>query len=102
MIERCSTPRAHCYVCFKPQNSCICHAIQKIKNQTHIVILQHPHEYTHPLGTARIARLSLSNITIDTCWNDLKSHRVEKKIAQLQDAALLYPSPNAVELNTLS
>lgn len=88
--------RAACYVCFKPQVACICATIEPVANRTGIVVLQHPRERFHPIGTTRIARLALRQVRVESCapWADADAIR-----ARLPDgAALLYPGPEAPNL----
>jgi DTW domain-containing protein YfiP len=91
--------RAACYACFKPQVACICATIEPVANRTGIVILQHPRERFHPIGTTRIARLALRRVRVESCapWTDGDPVR-----ARLPgDAALLYPTTGALDLTAL-
>ena len=93
------SPRLVCYQCFKPQVACICGSIERVANQTGIIILQHPRERFHAIGTARIARLALENVRVEPCsqWADSSAIR-----AQLPPrTALLYPTVDARDLATL-
>ena len=56
--------RQRCYVCFRPLESCFCHAIPSIANRTHVLILQHVKERFHPFNTARIVKQALQNSTL--------------------------------------
>jgi DTW domain-containing protein YfiP len=92
-------PRLECYQCFKPQVACICASIERVANHTGIIILQHPRERFHAIGTVRIARLALENLRVEACspWEDSSAIR-----AQLPEGtALLYPTAGARELATL-
>lgn len=92
-------PRLACYHCFKPQVACICASIERVANETGIIILQHPRERFHAIGTARIARLALASVRVERCspWLDASALR-----AQLpEQTALLYPAAGARELITL-
>jgi DTW domain-containing protein len=92
-------PRLECYQCFKPQVACICGSIERVANQTGIIILQHPRERFHAIGTVRIARLALENVRVEACspWVDSSAIR-----AQLPErTALLYPTIGARDLATL-
>ena len=91
--------RAACYACFKPQVACICASIEPVANRTGIVILQHPRERFHPVGTTRIARLALRRVRVEACapWADSDAVR-----SRLPDgAALLYPVATATDLAAL-
>jgi DTW domain-containing protein YfiP len=85
-------PRPYCYRCHKPSVLCVCD-VPVVRNRTHVVILQHPRERQHPLGTERLARLGLASCTVHIAW------QVEVSADMIPaGAALLYPSPHAVEL----
>ena len=91
--------RVACYQCFKPQVACICASIEPVANQTGIIILQHPRERFHAVGSVRIAQLALAKIHVEPCtpWADgsaLRAHLPEQ-------TALLYPAAGACELTTL-
>lgn len=91
--------RPACYRCFKPQVACICASIEPVTNRTGIVILQHPHERFHALGTVRILRLGLAQVRVEPCapWED----QPETRTRLPERTALLYPSPEARDLGTL-
>lgn len=90
--------RDTCYECRRPKAVCICSTIENVDNQSHVVILQHPSESRHPLGSAKIAQLCLNRITL------LKgeSFTLDKKlnyILENENCYLLYPYENAQELS---
>lgn len=91
--------RPSCYTCFKPRVACICAAIQRVDNRTGIIVLQHPRERLHPIGTARIARLGLANVRIESCSQWIDASAIRDRLPQR--TALLYPSEDARELSTL-
>ncbi|MCH2108934.1 MAG: DTW domain-containing protein [Polyangiaceae bacterium] len=93
--------RDTCYRCFRPQALCWCQALSPIEPHTQIVIVQHPREQFHPLNTARIVELSLPNSTV------IRSgfQNIEKDLLDLQlpkNTALLYPSPDAIDLESIA
>jgi DTW domain-containing protein YfiP len=92
-------PRPVCYRCFKPRRACICASIQRVANQTGIIILQHPHERFHPIGTVRIARLGLAKVRVEACapWADGSALCAQPPAR----TALLYPTVGARELAAL-
>jgi DTW domain-containing protein YfiP len=92
--------RTNCYRCFKPEVACICDSIEQVLNRTGIIILQHPRERFHPIGTARIARLALAKVRVEPCapWSD--GSVIQSKLPP--QTALLYPAPGARNLATLS
>ncbi len=67
-----------------------------VRNRTRVVILQHPRERQHPLGTERLARLGLASCAVHIAWDvSVTADMIPP------GAALLYPSPEAVELTEL-
>jgi DTW domain-containing protein YfiP len=92
--------RTACYACFKPQVACICDSIEPVANRTGIVILQHPRERFHPIGTTRIARLALHRVRVECLapWADGAAVRARVP----HGAALLYPTADAPDLATLA
>jgi DTW domain-containing protein YfiP len=88
--------RPVCYRCFKPRVTCICALIKTVANRTGIIILQHPRERTHAIGTARIARLGLAKVRLlpFSPWAD--GEPIRSQIPE--DSALLYPAPGAGDL----
>jgi DTW domain-containing protein YfiP len=92
-------PRVVCYRCFKPQVACICESIERVANRTGIIILQHPRERFHAIGTVRIARLALENVRIEACSQWADSSAIHAQLPE--QSALLYPTARARELATL-
>jgi DTW domain-containing protein YfiP len=93
-------PRPACYRCFKPAVACICGSIERVDNRTGIIILQHPRERFHPVGTARIARLGLAKVRLEACapWTENRSVRDGLP----EGSALLYPAAGARDLAALA
>lgn len=93
-------PRATCYRCFRPESLCYCDVLQRVSNKTRVVVVQHPREQFHPLNTARIAEYSLRSSVV-------LRHRPEEMSQALRqarvsdEAAILFPSPDAEELETM-
>ncbi|CAM6125211.1 unnamed protein product [Calypogeia fissa] len=64
-LPRKPTKREFCKRCDKAASLCICHHVKTlVDNKTSIIILQHPEEKRHHLGSARIALLGLQNVEI--------------------------------------
>lgn len=82
--------RPTCYRCFRPRTFCYCGLVSSIDNRTSIVILQHPRERFHPIGTARIAQLALRNCRIEVdharCFS-----RGTRELQLPPNTGLLYP-----------
>ena len=91
--------REECYRCFRAASVCICDRVPEVDNRTGVIVLQHHREVTHPIGTARIARLGLKLVDV----------RVARRHTGLQvnsdcpaGTALLYPRPEAVTIEEMS
>jgi DTW domain-containing protein len=95
-----TTPRAVCYDCHKPQLLCICARVPRVDNRTHVVVVQHPRERLHPIGTARFAKLGLSRVRVEVAWN-AGEREAERPAWVPEGAVLLYPSPTSRDLSEL-
>jgi len=56
--------REYCSKCQRLIQSCFCKLIVPLDNIKHVIILQHPSEESHILGTAKIAELTLSRVSV--------------------------------------
>jgi DTW domain-containing protein YfiP len=89
-------PRAICARCRRPERVCYCAALPELPTRTRVVILQHPRERDMPIGTARMAALSLpgAELYVGVRWSEHPA-----LAAALADPArppiLLYPGPGA-------
>lgn len=85
--------RELCASCTRPKKTCICHLVQRTKNKTRVVVLQHPSEVKRAKGSAQLLSMSLENVDvfIGEIFNpvDLKLH--------LSTTALLYPKNHEPE-----
>jgi DTW domain-containing protein YfiP len=63
----------NCPKCEKPDNLCVCAAIEPLDNRIFTLILRHPQEQDRKLGTAKIASLQLKNSIVRTglSWANL-------------------------------
>jgi DTW domain-containing protein YfiP len=93
-------PRAVCYRCHKPQITCICRSLPRVENRTPVLVLQHPRERLHPIGTARFASLGLANARVEVAWK-AGTRETEPPAWVPEGAALLYPSRDARDLREL-
>ena len=95
--------RPSCLRCFRPTTNCICRHFSEgplVENRTGVVILQHPRERFHPLGTARIARLGLSRVRVEVSpvrRDRSLTHRLELP----PKTGLLYPHAQARRLDSV-
>lgn len=65
----------NCENCEKTPELCVCAEIQPQTTKTHILILQHPQEPDHELGSALLAHRALTNSTLKVglSWRNLKA-----------------------------
>src|SRR5690606_19540844 len=94
------TGRATCYACHRPVGHCYCADIPLVDNQTEIVILQHPRERFHPIGTARIASLGLNKVRVEIDHAHALRNG-ERSLDLAPGCGLLYPGPSSRDLATL-
>jgi len=92
--------RSRCYRCLRPTDSCYCADLPSVPTRTRVVILQHPHERTHPFGTARLARLCLPSASVHVPWAGFTG-TLEERVDVPADAVVLYPHPDAPRLDEL-
>ena len=78
-----------CPNCLKPEELCICDVVVNIPTQLEILVLQHPQEPDHELGTARLAHMCLprSTLKIGLSWANL-SAALGKKVQPSRWAVL--------------
>lgn len=94
--------RLVCYRCHKPQALCVCGDIPQVMNQTPIILLQHPRERFHPIGTARFAELGLARAEL-IVRDPETSRQLEARVAAAPERfGLLFPAPNARALSALT
>lgn len=98
-----ATPfRPFCYRCHKAQIVCVCDTVPRVENSTEIIILQHPRERFHPIGTVRFAKLGLARVRVVVDHPrerrrgaGLTDHPTEVAAGGLDGLGLLYPSRTA-------
>ncbi len=91
--------RDTCYDCLRPSSQCYCARLPRIQNRTKVLILQHPRERGHAIGTARMAHLSLANSEL---WIDYNRRFASERPPLPAGCGLLYPGPDATPLSGLS
>lgn len=99
--------RTYCLNCLKAAQACFCHEVTQFKNEIRLIILQHPTETKHPLGTAIISRLSFINSEIFIGENFNANTEVQK-ILESPQTYLLFPgdssqtiTPHRMDIKTL-
>ena len=88
--------RSFCKGCLKASSACICTTIKVINNVHRLHILQDPSEEKKALGTARILKLSLSNVQITV--GDI----FDESNFDLNNTYLLFPGEEAMTAGKLS
>lgn len=84
----------------RPEAHCICDLLPTVTTTTQVVVIQHPNERTHPFGTAKILGLALPNATVHTVYGGL-SQSLHLPLEVPADSALLYPHPDAIEVEDI-
>lgn len=93
-------PRPKCSQCCRPISSCYCAEIQPQDNHWPIWILQHPNEAKHPIGTARIAHLSLNNSQLMSATKVSEQAELAQAIVDSQPL-VVFPSKNSIPLSEI-
>jgi DTW domain-containing protein YfiP len=94
------TKRQACQRCDSPLNRCLCHTLTNIDNLWPVHILQHNNESKHPLGTAKIAQLSLRQCQIHISKVTADHERFIAPILSSKPL-LIFPSENSCELESI-
>lgn len=91
--------RTVCLHCRRPERVCWCSHVTPIETKTRVVLLQHPRERDVPIGTARMANLSLPNseLHVGVRWSGSKA-LADALSDPERPAALLYPGDDAVDV----
>ena len=93
--------RQSCTRCNSPLNRCLCHTISVIDNHWPIHILQHSNESNHPLGTAKIAKLSLRQCEVNISKITAEHERVIETILSAKPI-LIFPTANSLPIESIS
>lgn len=59
-------PRRYCQNCFKPEAACVCRWVSPQDSCLPVLILRHPDEAQHAIGTARLVELGLKRAHVET------------------------------------
>jgi DTW domain-containing protein YfiP len=102
-IKKIIENREICYKCYRPQTSCMCKYITKIKTNTKFIILMHPKEFRKTKnGTGHFTNLSLVNseifIGIDFTNNDKINSLIDD---EKNNCFILYPDKDSINLNNM-
>lgn len=93
-----SEPRPECFRCMKPERMCLCDRIPCLPNRTHVVVVQHPRERAHPIGTARFVELGLGSSEVIVA-HGLDAGRAMQALDGRR-AVLLHPSATSRSLDS--
>lgn len=92
--------RPYCYRCDKPKSMCLCARLTPVDNTVGIHVLQHPAERRHAIGTTRIVQLGLAKVAVHL-MEQREGSAATKPVVFPPGTGLLYPSPEAQELDDL-
>ena len=90
--ERHSSRREICRRCLQPRLNCYCAALAPQESQTRWIFLQHPGEARNPVGTARMAHLSLPGSRLFVGVDFSLERRLLALIAASERPAVLFPA----------
>lgn len=95
--------RSTCDICHFSTKTCVCSYVTspKLSNQTRIIVLQHPSEVTVAKNTVRLLKLQLSAIEVYV-GESPSDFKVPQEIARTYNCGLLYPAPNAINVESIS
>ena len=93
--------RPTCYRCHRPASACLCARIKPVANQPEIIILQHPDEVRHAIGSAIIADLSLQRCVRHVGEDFSSDDRINRIIEQHgKDVFVVFPTRHAMSLSS--
>lgn len=99
-------PRHKCPACYRPPAYCYCSRIRQVVNSWPVFIMQDVREAKHPIGTARIAALSLSQaemVTLDPDAPEQSRDLLTNLFSRpLNNPALIYPGDQARPVSNLN
>lgn len=93
--------REYCYQCQFPKSTCVCAAVFPLKNDTNVVILQHPKEATHAKNTVKLLALCLQNIFVFK-GVDRDDFKPAMQFIKQHHCVVVYPCENSVSIQDLS
>jgi len=92
--------RSICSRCTRPVKVCYCHTLSAVHNRWPIHILQHPKESKHPIGTARIAELSLSQCILQV-GEKFTLESIRNIRSEFNDFVVVYPGEDSMSIESL-
>ncbi|PCI63285.1 MAG: hypothetical protein COB35_01445 [Gammaproteobacteria bacterium] len=95
-------PRILCQHCHRPQLSCICQFVTKVKNTILVVVLQHPNEVKQSKGTLTLLANSLQNCVVIVDEDFTHNQALNDVLAKYQqNTLLLYPQDDAQTIESM-
>lgn len=94
-------PRGECLRCRQPADHCWCPHLVPQVTRAQLVLLQHPREARNPVGTARMAHLSVRDSLL-LIGVDFEGHPAVRARLAGGAAAVLYPAPDARDAKELA
>jgi DTW domain-containing protein YfiP len=95
--------RPSCVVCRRPAVACYCPLLKPFESYPRFVILSHPREAKHRLGTGRMAHICISNSMLIEGVDFSENKKVEAIIHNRDFfAVILYPGDSSTKLSELS
>ena len=95
--------RAVCHVCRRPQATCYCSLVKPFESRPRFVILCHPREAKHRLGTVRMAHLAMTDSLLLEGADFSRHCRVNEILSDDRlFCTVLYPGANAINLSALA
>ena len=92
--------RDECFRCMKPMRMCLCSRIPRLANRTHVLVVQHPRERAHPIGTARFVELGLASSEVAIAYG-LDASAAMRSLDGRR-AVLLHPSATSRSLDSFT
>ncbi len=87
--------RPRCAACALPSRACVCALVTPLRNDVHVLVLQHPDEAGQAKGSARLLRLSLSRCCVVVGEAFEPAALGELLGGDVSTVALLYPPDTA-------
>lgn len=96
-------PRQQCPTCHLTISRCFCHMIRPVANAMPVIVLQDPREAKHALGTAQIAQLGVTQLTVlPVKPGDVESGSQLLQASLPPRAVLVYPGEKALPVSSLA
>lgn len=93
--------RGKCPTCQQPLVNCYCGRIVPQSTDARFVFLQHPAEARNPVGTARMAHLSIPGSRLFIGVDFTENAELRNLLEDADEAGVLFPTDDAVDLETI-